>query len=153
MAQNSSAPAMERMQPETLMRSLAMRMDCSAGLLRERDAQVAGEPEVVVLAGLHPGGEGVAFLLQLAAAAGVERDPGGRGLAVPVLVLLADFRVDGGLACARAASAASFRAFSASMACRAHVSSRSVPVSVTATSSRSTWAPHRAWPATLSKVS
>ena len=50
---------------------------------------------------------------------------------------------------ARAAPAASSRARSASMACCAHALSRSVPVSVTATSSRSTWAPHRAWPATF----
>ena len=35
------------------------------------------------------------------------------------------------------------------MACCAQVLSRSVPVSVTATSSRSTCAPHSAWPATL----
>ena len=34
-----------------------------------------------------------------------------------------------------------------------HALSRSVPVSVTATSSRRTCAPHRAWPATLSKLS
>ncbi len=39
------------------------------------------------------------------------------------------------------------------MACCAQALSRSVPVSVTATSSRSTCAPHRAWPATFSNVS
>jgi hypothetical protein len=43
--------------------------------------------------------KGVAFLLELAAAAGVEHDPGGGCLAVPVLVLRAGFGVDGVLAC------------------------------------------------------
>jgi hypothetical protein len=33
MAQKVSAPFMERMQPETLMRSLLILMTCSAGLL------------------------------------------------------------------------------------------------------------------------
>jgi hypothetical protein len=32
MAQNSSAPAMERMQPEILIRSLLIRIACSAAL-------------------------------------------------------------------------------------------------------------------------
>jgi hypothetical protein len=74
--------------------------DCLlGGVVSERDAQVAGEPQVVGLAGLHPGGEGVPFLLELALAGGVEGDPGLRGLAVPVLVLGAGFRVDGGPAC------------------------------------------------------
>jgi hypothetical protein len=38
--------------------------------------QVTGEPQVVVLSGVHPGSERVPFPLQLAVAADVERDPG-----------------------------------------------------------------------------
>jgi hypothetical protein len=46
----------------------------------------------------------------------------------------------------RAASAASFSASSASMACCAHARSRAVPVSVPAISSRSRRELHKAWP-------
>ena len=35
-----------------------------------------GEPEVVVAAGEHPGDEGAALALELAAAGGVQDDPG-----------------------------------------------------------------------------
>ena len=68
-------------------------------VIAERDAQVAGEPEVVGLAVLHPRGEGVPLLLELALAGGVEGGPGGGGLAVPVLVLVPGFRVGRVLAC------------------------------------------------------
>jgi alkanesulfonate monooxygenase SsuD/methylene tetrahydromethanopterin reductase-like flavin-dependent oxidoreductase (luciferase family) len=49
-------------------------------------------------AGLHPGGEGVPFLLQLALAGGVEGDPGGGRLTEPVLVFCPGLRGDGGFA-------------------------------------------------------
>jgi hypothetical protein len=69
------------------------------GVVRERDAQVTGEPQVVVPAVLHPGGEGVPFLLELPVPGGVDRDPGLRGLAVPVLVLLAGLGTEGAVPC------------------------------------------------------
>jgi hypothetical protein len=46
---------------------------------------------------LHPGGQGVPFSLPLAAAADVEGDPGGGGLAVSGFGIFQGFRVDGGL--------------------------------------------------------
>ena len=70
-----------------------------ADIVGERNAQVAGESQVVGLAVLHPRGEGVPFLLELPAAGGVKGNPGLRRLAVPVLVLRAGFGVDGVLAC------------------------------------------------------
>jgi hypothetical protein len=42
----------------------------------EVNPQVMGEAEVVTGAAGHPGGQGVALLLELAAAAGVQDDPG-----------------------------------------------------------------------------
>jgi hypothetical protein len=72
------------MQPEILIRSLLIRMVLSFVIVK-RDARVAGEPQVGVLAGLHPGGERVALLLQFPVAARVEGDPGGGSLAEPVL--------------------------------------------------------------------
>jgi hypothetical protein len=49
-------------------------LSCVVG---ERDAQVAGEPQTVGLAAAQPRGQGVPFLLEPAAAAGVEGNPGG----------------------------------------------------------------------------
>ena len=60
----------------------------------ERNPQVRGEPQVVAGAA-HPGGQGVPFLLQPAAAGGVERDPGVRGVAELVAVLGEELGVDG----------------------------------------------------------
>ena len=54
-----------------------------------------GEPEVVIGAVAHPGREGVPFLLQLAAADGVQDDPGIGRLAEPPALLFQDLRVDG----------------------------------------------------------
>jgi hypothetical protein len=96
MAQNSPAPAMERMQPETLDPELAHADGALGFVVVEGDAQVAGEPQVVVLAGLHPGRERVPFLLQFPPAGGVEGDARGGGLAEPVLVLCPCLRVSGG---------------------------------------------------------
>ena len=62
----------------------------------EGNPQVRGEPEVVRLAGGHPGGQGVPLPLQGGAAAGVQRDPGGGGLAEPAGVLLQGLRADRG---------------------------------------------------------
>src|SRR5579863_3407875 len=95
MAQKASAPGMERMQPETLMRSLLILMTCSASLLSGRNPQVMGEPEIVIGAVAHPGCQGMPLSLQLAAAGGVQDDPGVRGVAEPAAVLFQDFRVDG----------------------------------------------------------
>ena len=60
-----------------------------------RNPQVMGEPEIVTGAGAHPGGQGVPLSLQLAAAGGVQDDPGVRGVAEPAAVFFQDFRVDG----------------------------------------------------------
>jgi hypothetical protein len=54
-----------------------------------------GEPEIVIGAGGYPDGQGVPLLLQLAAAGGVQHDPGVRGVAEPAAVLFQDVRVDG----------------------------------------------------------
>ncbi len=56
--------------------------------------QVCREPQVVRLALLHPGGQGVPFLLQPGAACGVERDAGLSGFLEPVAVLGEDLGVD-----------------------------------------------------------
>jgi hypothetical protein len=77
MAQKASAPCMERMQPET-----------------SRNPQVMGEPEIVIGAAAHPFRESVPFSLQLAAADGVQDDPGVRRVAEPAIVLVQGFRVD-----------------------------------------------------------
>ena len=89
MAQNTSAPAIERMHPETLMRgACSMRIRLLPGfVVAEGNAQVAGEPQVVRLPLLHPGRQGVPFLLQVAAAGGVQRDPGPGGVAEVLGVL------------------------------------------------------------------
>jgi len=68
MAQKTSAPVIERMQPETLMRSLLILYVLLGSVIVKRDLQVTGEPEVVTGAVAHPGRQGVPFLLQLAAA-------------------------------------------------------------------------------------
>jgi hypothetical protein len=82
------------MQPETLMRSLLILMICWASLLSKESAG-HGEAQVVVPAVAHPDRQGVAFALELAAAGGVEGEPGGGRVAEPAAVLLQDFRVDG----------------------------------------------------------
>ena len=53
----------------------------------ERDLQVMGKPEIVTGAVAHPGRQGVPFLLQLAAAGGVQDDPGIGCLAEPAALL------------------------------------------------------------------
>ena len=60
----------------------------------ERNPQVMDEPQVISVAGEHPGGQCVAFLLELAAAGGVQGDPGGGRVAEPSAVLFQDFGVD-----------------------------------------------------------
>ena len=45
-----------------------------------------GEPEVIVGAGGHPGGQGVALLLQRAAAGGVQGDPRAGRVAEPAFI-------------------------------------------------------------------
>jgi hypothetical protein len=52
---------MERMQLGDLDPQLAHPDDLFRRVVRERDAQVAGKPQVIRLAGLHPGSEGVPF--------------------------------------------------------------------------------------------
>jgi hypothetical protein len=59
------------------------------------DPQVMGEPQVVTVLGEHPRVQGVALLLQIAAAGSVDRDPGGCGVAEPAAVLFQDFRIHG----------------------------------------------------------
>ena len=50
MAQKASAPCMERMQPETLMRSLLILMTCSASLLSlSRTRHKDNYPDVAVM--------------------------------------------------------------------------------------------------------
>jgi hypothetical protein len=71
--------AVERAQPEALIRSLLILVARSAELLG-RYAQVTGVPQGVRLAVFHPRG-GVPFLLELAVTAGVEGKPGRGGLA------------------------------------------------------------------------
>jgi hypothetical protein len=90
MAQKASIPVMERMQPETLMRSLLILMICWASLLSKESAGHGRS------AGSRPCGRAswppsVAFALELAAAGGVEGEHGGgtSGRAFQ------DFRVDG----------------------------------------------------------
>jgi hypothetical protein len=61
----------------------------------ERDPQVMGESEVVVAGGEHPGGEGAALALELAAEGGVDGDPGFGCLAEPAGLLVQELRVDG----------------------------------------------------------
>ncbi|HEY6276305.1 MAG TPA: hypothetical protein VIX86_08220 [Streptosporangiaceae bacterium] len=53
-----------------------------------------GEAQVIAGAIPHPSRESVPFLLQLAAAGGVQDDPGVRGVTEPAIVLRQDFRVD-----------------------------------------------------------
>jgi hypothetical protein len=54
-----------------------------------------GKPQVIGLPVAHPAGQGVAFPGQLAAASGVKRDPGVRGVAEPAGVLVQHLGVDG----------------------------------------------------------
>jgi hypothetical protein len=60
-----------------------------------RNPQVMGEPEIVTGAVAHPGRQGMTLSLQLAAAGGVQDDPGVRGVAEPAAVLFQDFRIGG----------------------------------------------------------
>jgi hypothetical protein len=68
------------------MRSLAILITRSASFV-EGNAQVMGVAEVIYLAGLHPDGQGVPLFLQAALAAGVQGDPGGRRVLVPLDLL------------------------------------------------------------------
>ena len=96
-----------------------------------------GEPEVVIGAVAHPGREGVPFLLQLAAAGGVQDDPGIGGLAEPPALLFQDLRVDGA-APGVAGGVRGFLQFQQGVdGLLAQITSSAVPVSVTAMSSRS----------------
>jgi hypothetical protein len=120
--------------------------DLLSFIVVERNLQVMGEPQVVVGAVAHPGREGVPFVLQLAAAGGVQDDPGISRLAEPPALLFEDLRVDG-----PAAGACGFLQFQQRVdGLLRQSTSSSVPVSVTAVSSRSKWASHRACPATPS---
>ena len=76
------------MQPETLIRSLLIWMACSAGLLSKGTADGGGVP--------HPVREGAPFLLERAAAGGVEHDPGLCGVGEVPLLLGEQRRVDPG---------------------------------------------------------
>jgi hypothetical protein len=96
-----------------------------------------GEAQVVVPAVAHPGRQGVAFALELAAAGGVEGEPGGGRVAEPAAALSRTSASMARCPAARAASEACFSSSSASIACRAQITSSAVPVSVTAVSSQS----------------
>ena len=85
---------MDRMDPETLMRSLLILITFS-WVVVERDPQVMGEPEVIVGAVSHPRGQGVPFLLQGAAPGGVQGDPGAGGVPEVFLVLGEQLGLDG----------------------------------------------------------
>src|SRR5271165_4884007 len=63
----------------------------SIGIIVGRNPQVMGEPEIVIGAVAHPGRQRVPLSLQLAAAGGVQDDPGIRRVAEPAAVLVQDF--------------------------------------------------------------
>lgn len=90
MAQNASAPAMLRMQPDTLTRSFDMRISPFGGIVVEGNPGVGDVPQVVVLAGEQPAAQDVVLAHQR---------PGARlGFPVPVTELDHDRRfADGGL--------------------------------------------------------
>ena len=73
----------------------------------EGNPQVVGKPQVITLAIAHADGQGVPFLLQLAAPGGVQGDPGGGCVTEPAAVLFQDFRADRVLAGGEAACGAS----------------------------------------------
>jgi hypothetical protein len=96
-----------------------------------------GEPEVVIGAVAHPGREGAPFVLQLAAAGGVQDDPGISRLAEPPALPFQDLQAGGAASCFVGGACCFLQGQQGVDGLLRQITSSAVPVSVTAMSSRS----------------